>query len=279
MIDLIRKYSKIIPLAAIALCAVLLIVSLILLPKTVSNAQPTDDSEVTDESGNEVTTAGDRPTAVYTTETVTLGQSKDMGTGYIDQIVFLGDSTTYHLMAREVLAGGRNTKQVWTGSSGWLNLDSTITNTTILYPDTGEEIKISEAATLKKPKYLIITLGADYGVAYLNDQDFAKYYTRLVEEIKAASPDTKIMLQSIFPVTSDYQNNHEKLTNSNIDKKNQVIKQIAVDCNVRYLNTAETLKGSSNCLKPEYDNGDGIHLTKSAYEDILRYIRVHAYTD
>ena len=65
-----------------------------------------------------------------------------------------------------------------------------------------------------------------------------------------------------------------------IDTANTWVKAIAADNGCRYLDTQSVLKDGSNCLKAEYCNSDdGIHLTASAYQAILAYIRTHAVTD
>lgn len=209
---------------------------------------------------------------------VTLGQTPDMGQEYIDSIIFLGDSTTYHMINRAVLTGGKETKQVWSGALGTLTLDGNIHKTTVVYPDTGTEMTVAEAAAQKKPKYMVITLGVN-GVAYANETQFKAYYGKLIAAIKAASPDTKIMLQSIFPVSEGYDQKGGKLCNANIDIANGWIVQIASEHGCKYLDTASVLKNGNGAMIALYDSGDGIHMTADAYKQVLQYIRTHGYTD
>ena len=91
-----------------------------------------------------------------------------------------------------------------------------------------------------------------------------------------ASPKTKIILQSIFPVTAGCVN----LDNTKIDTANKWVKAIAAENGCRYLDTQSILKDDKNCLKENYCNSsDGIHMGKEAYVAILEYIRTHAITD
>ncbi len=232
------------------------------------------------------TDAGDLPVVGTPDPSVVLEESADMGQEYIDSIIFLGDSTTYHMINRAVLTGGKQTKQVWSGASGWLNLDGTIHTTTIRYPDTGEEMTVAEAVALKKPEYLVITLGIDYGVAYCNQAKFTTYYGKLLAAIKQASPDTKIMLQSIFPVSASYEQGfidagkeETGITNAKIDTANTWVMQLAKEYGCKYLDTASVLKNENGAMSAIYDAGDGIHMTADAYKAILQYIRTHGYTD
>ena len=220
----------------------------------------------------------DLPVNITPDPDVTLSESADMGQSYIDSIIFLGDSTTYHMINRAVLTGGKDTKQVWSGNKGTLTLDGNIHKTSIVYPDTGAEMTIAEAAAAKKPKYMVITLGVN-GVAYATETQFKAYYDKLITAIKQASPDTKIILQSIFPVSESYDQKGGKLCNANIDIANGWIMQIASEHGCKYLDTASVLKNDNGAMIALYDNGDGIHMTADAYRAVLQYIRTHGYTD
>ena len=220
----------------------------------------------------------DVPVSTVPDSAVVLGQSADMGQEYIDSIIFLGDSTTYHMINRAVLTGGKQTKQVWSGALGTLTLDGNIHKTTIVYPDTDTEMTIAAAVAQKKPKYMVITLGVN-GIAYANETQFKAYYGKLITAIEDANPDTKIMLQSISPVSEGYDQKGGKLCNANIDIANGWIKQIAAEHGCKYLDTASVLKNDSGTMIAAYDNGDGIHMTADAYKAVLQYIRTHGYTD
>ena len=207
---------------------------------------------------------------------VTLPLTEDAGIAYQDSLTFVGDSLTAHLINRGVLTDGTNTKQVWRSQTNMINLNSQVTSAKIILPSTGELMTIAEAAKAEKPSILIITLGTDWGVAYLNETDFKDCYSRLIKDIQKASPETTIILQSIFPVTASC----TLLDNAKIDNANRWVKAIAADNGCAYLDTQSILKDQNNCLKEEYCNSsDGIHLGKNAYEAILQYIRTHAVTE
>ena len=87
-----------------------------------------------------------------------LAETADAGQAYIDKIVFLGDSTTYGLRAYKMLAGGKDTTQVWTPKTGTLTL-SQASFATIVYPETDEELTIADAVAKKKPEYLVLHEG------------------------------------------------------------------------------------------------------------------------
>ncbi len=204
---------------------------------------------------------------------VVLPQTADAGMAYQDKLTFVGDSLTAHLASRGVLSGGTNTTQVWRTTTNMLNLNSEITSARIVLPGTGESVTIAQAAAKVQPPILIITLGTDWGVSYLNETDFKACYGDLVRAVKEASPTTTVILQSIFPVTAGC----KVLTNEKIDQANTWVKAVAAETGCRYLDTQSVLKDGNNCLKAEYcASTDGIHLTAEAYQVILSYIRTHA---
>ena len=206
---------------------------------------------------------------------VTLPLTEDAGISYQDSLTFVGDSLTAHLASRGVLSDGTNTKQVWRSESNMINLNSEVTSAKIILPGTGEKMTIAEAAREAQPSILIITLGTDWGVAYLSEAEFKDCYGKLVQAIQKASPQTTVILQSIFPVTAAC----STLDNAKIDAANKWVKAVAAENGCRYLDTQSILKDENNCLKSEYCNStDGIHLGKEAYEAILAYIRTHAVT-
>ena len=239
-----------------------------------NNQQP-DSSAAEQQTGAQTENL---PTSSTPDTSALLGQTADMGQDYIDSIIFLGDSTTYHMINRAVLTDGKQTKQVWSGASGSLTLDSMIHKTTIVYPKTDTEMTIAEAVALEKPKYMVITLGVN-GIAYANETQFKAYYGKLIDAIQDASPETKIILQSIFPVSEAYDQKGGKLCNANIDVANGWVMQLAAEQGCKYLDTATVLKNDNGTMIAAYDAGDGIHMTADGYKAILQYIRTHGYSE
>ncbi len=204
-----------------------------------------------------------------------LKKTEDMGEDYIKRIIFLGDSTTYAMKRYGVLENGTKTNQVWTPASGTLTL-SNATFSTIVYPDDGSEITIAEAVLRKKPEILVITLGVN-GVSFMKEDYFKSSYKALIEEILISSPDTKIILQSIFPIAASY-SKKKSINNTKISKANEWIACIADELELKFANTASVLIGSDGYLPEEYQNGDGLHLNKISLSLELEYLRTHALT-
>ncbi len=232
-----------------------------------TTAAPADTTAPAETTAAPVTT----PTP---TSAVLLPETADMGQSYIDAITFFGDSTTYGMGPYAVLKDGKQTTQVWTPANGTLTLDQAVKKK-IKYPETGEEITAAEAAGRKKPAYLIITLGVN-GISFMNEEQFVTEYTKLVQSIQAASPDSKIMLQSIFPVGANWAK-PESINNQKIVTANGWVVKVAEACGVRYLDTISVLMGDDGYLPAAYQNGDGMHFNAEGYRVVLNYIRTHGW--
>ncbi len=214
---------------------------------------------------------------------VTLKETEDRGQAYLDSFIFLGESTTYHLKSRGVLSGGTETTQVWAPAGGTLNLDQTTASVPLLYPETGEYLTFSEALSRKQPAFLLLTFGLNGAVQNVKrgEEYYKSCYRKLLDTAIAASPKTKIILQSGFPVAANMDMSAYSCTldqlNGHIDTINGWVWELAEEYGLRYLSTNEILKDENGRLKTVYQNGDGHHLTRSAYLEILHYIRTHGY--
>lgn len=267
---------------AIILCLVLVLFSLLFAsctkggatgtptPDPTENTLPSDNGE-----GGTGTDATPEPTVPATAEpTCELTETEDAGQEYIDKLTFLGDSTTYGLAYYGMLSDKEDTTQVWTPASGTLTL-SNQSFATIVYPDSGEEITIAAAVTAKKPEYLVITLGVN-GVSFMAEDYFTSEYTALIQSIQDASPNTKIICNSIYPVASDYPH-LDSINNERILAANGWIRNAAEATGTKYCDSASVLAGDDGFLKQEYCNGDGIHLNSTGFRQVLDYLRTHAY--
>lgn len=269
--------SVIIILLLAAVCVVELIALAVLNVrlKALKESPPSGEISGALDADADGSTGEDQPDVTPTS--AQLSETSDYGMEYIDKIIFVGDSTTNGMKSKayHVLTGGTETKQVWTPESGTLSLDPNIAKALIHNPYSGTDMTIAEAAGQVKPEYMVLTVGLNNGVPFLDEGEFKLCYRKLIGAIMAASPNTKIMLQSIYPVASN--NTKESITNEKIDRANGWIKELAEEYNIKYLNTNPSLKDADGYLKMSYQNGDGIHLNRSGFEAVLNYIRTHGY--
>jgi lysophospholipase L1-like esterase len=196
-----------------------------------------------------------------------LEQTEDAGQEYVDKLYFVGDSTTYHFFK-----GGIDRSHLLVPESLTLMLSSDILSITVRNTD----LTIPEALKEANAEYVIITIGVN-GADNFRENQFKTYYLKLINAIKAESPNTKIILQSVFPVTKEYSDRDIGITNEGIDRINEWVKKIAQEANVKYLDTQSILKDENGAQRIEYNEDDGVHMNAQAYTLILNYIRTHAY--
>lgn len=211
-----------------------------------------------------------------------LPQTNPFDAAYLDTLVFFGESTTAHLRSREVLSGGKKTTQVWADDSGTRMLSSQGLSTPILYPETGELLTVFEACAKKRPSYLVLSFGINGISKFVEHKElYVNNYQKLIHTVQSASPDTKIILQTVYPVraANGFSVDTETL-NRYITVLNDWLFEIASENeNVKIADTASVLRDTDGKLLAAYDAGDGLHLNKQAYQAILHYLGTHAWPE
>lgn len=207
---------------------------------------------------------------------VDLPETADMGQEYQDKLVFLGDSTTYGLGFYDVVPF----TQVWTPASGTMALYNWAIETIDYYapdsPDSAVGLSITDCAARRQPEVLVITLGIN-GIAMLDETSFKQHYTDLIQAIQTASPNTKIICQSLYPVIDSRAPGG--ISNAAVNTANVWVRDVAAATGVRYLNTHDLLMDETGGLRVEYNNGDdqGIHLNADGFAVVLQNLRTHPY--
>ena len=240
---------------------------------TVPTTTTKQETTTTQNGGTSSTTymKGDDPIDAKYADTV-LAETADMGEDYLKDIVFIGDSRTVGYKAYGVLPDGTKTLQVWARESFQLTKYKSAKFT---FPDDGSEKTIEQALAVKKPKIVIIELGLN-SVSYLSKTKFEQAYGGLIDAIKAASPETKIICNSMYGVSRSYKK-QDQINNTKIYTSNKWLMEVAYQKGVKYLNTASVLRDADGYLPENYQSGDGLHLKTAGYRVVLDYIRTHAY--
>ncbi|HQB81398.1 MAG TPA: SGNH/GDSL hydrolase family protein [Bacillota bacterium] len=205
-----------------------------------------------------------------------LPPSEDMGMEYIDRITFICDSPTYWMWPLGLFSDGKDSKQIWTGPEGTMTLAYQSTYH-ILDPYDKKQRPIRDMVSLHPPDILIIALGIN-GISFMDEAYFTKEYKDLVTDIQEISPDTIIILQSIYPITRRYKH-YGSITNAKITKGNSWILAMAEELGCSYLDTFSVLLNDEGMAKDELMLKDGLHPNREGLTLILDYIRTHAYVE
>ena len=110
---------------------------------------------------------------------------------------------------------------------------------------------------------------------FLKEDDFKRIYAEMLIGISRSSPKTKIIAQSILPLSDKSVKYYKKLTKEAVVKANGWIEEVCGDLGVDYLPTHDLLTDDNGYLKTEYQNDEYLHLTSAAYEIILKNLENH----
>lgn len=189
---------------------------------------------------------------------------------WFDDAAFLGDSltvgyTTYNINVGKALVCA------YEGAS-----PNDIVNRTTMNSDVrGEEIPLDVLAQAQ-PKKLYVLMGAN-SLAYstTNDEGFLNYYGRMLDDLKAALPDTTIYVQSVLPVQAEVQETMPGLTPERVSSINASLSAMAAEKGCLYLALYETLVDENGYLRSDYAQPDGLHLSGSGYSAWVDYLCTH----
>jgi hypothetical protein len=203
-----------------------------------------------------------------------LAETEDAGQDYIDSTLFLGDSNTARFMRVQNENGETfTTKENTIGVVG-MGIDAISTLkcmqfTTGLYT-------MPEAVKILQPERVIITFGTNNLSGSSTDAtSFITRYTAQIQTIEEAYPSVDIIINSIPPVARSRTYTHVTMTQ--IDAYNKAIVQMCEDNGWKYLNSAETLKGTDGYAQEGFTISDGLHLSAAGLSALFDYIRTHAW--
>ena len=144
----------------------------------------------------------------------------------------------------------------------------------------GFSARLNSAVIDLAPRKLFINIGTNDISApdYVREKMLAKYRA-LLERIRAALPETKIIVMSYYPV-----NRTERFettwfgfrTNQEIDAVNAELKLMAEDMSLDYINVTDCLKDENGDLIADV-SVDGMHMLPEGYERVFDIIRPFVY--
>jgi hypothetical protein len=184
-----------------------------------------------------------------------LTQTEAESSVYLDDLYLIGDSITKGLWEYELFPKERIYAEMA------VNVYS-ITRYPIVETAPDVKIKVTEALKQTKPHKIIITLGINE-LGWMTPKQFIGYYSKFIDQIFEATPDSTIILQSISPIKKDKET--IDFNNRKINYFNFLILELAESKGILFLNSCQTLKDENGYLPDKYDDGDGIHISKKAY--------------
>ena len=226
------------------------------------------DSVPTDTTGDGESTDLSNHYQIDNTSSALLAETADAGTEYLDSTLFLGDSNTVRLYNNGLISLQQFCAKEGIGTQVALNEGIvTFKNDTTHYT-------IAQAVAKMKPRRVVMTFGTnDTGMEVA---DFISNYTALVQAIQEAYPYTDIIVNTVPPIPENH-SNYPHMDQVKIDDFNMALLNMCEQLGVRFLNTAEVLKGENGYGQLDYYTDGDIHLKSAGLKAALNYLRTHAY--
>ena len=196
-----------------------------------------------------------------------LTETADAGSEYQDSTLFLGDSNTVRLYNNGLISLQQFCAREGIGTQVALN------EGIVTFKGDNNHYTIAQAVAKMKPRRVVMTFGTnDTGMEV---QDFISNYTALVQAIQAAYPYTDIIVNTVPPIPENH-SSYPHMDQAKIDDFNMALLNMCEQLGLKFLNTAETLKGENGYGNPDYYTDGDIHLKSAGLKAALTYLRTHA---
>ncbi len=199
--------------------------------------------------------------------TALLTETADAGTDYLNDTLFLGDSNTVRLYNNGLISLQQFCAKEGIGTQVALN------EGIVTFKKDSNHYTIPQAVAMMKPRRVVMTFGTnDTGMEV---PDFIAHYTALIQAIQQSYPYTDIIVNTVPPVPADH-SNYPHMDQAKIDDFNMALLGMCEQLGVRFLNSAEALKGSDGYGIADYYTSGDIHLKSAGLKAVLNYLRTHA---
>ena len=199
--------------------------------------------------------------------TALLTETADAGTDYLNDTLFLGDSNTVRLYNNGLISLQQFCAKEGIGTQVALN------EGIVTFKRDSNHYTIPQAVAMMKPRRVVMTFGTnDTGMEV---SDFIAHYTALIQAIQQSYPYTDIIVNTVPPVPADH-SNYPHMDQARIDDFNMALLEMCEQLGVRFLNSAEALKGSDGYGIADYYTSGDIHLKSAGLKAVLNYLRTHA---
>ena len=199
--------------------------------------------------------------------TALLTETADAGTDYLNDTLFLGDSNTVRLYNNGLISLQQFCAKEGIGTQVALN------EGIVTVKKDSNHYTIPQAVAMMKPRRVVMTFGTnDTGMEV---SDFIAHYTALIQAIQQSYPYTDIIVNTVPPVPADH-SNYPHMDQARIDDFNMALLDLCEQLGVRFLNSAEALKGSDGYGIADYYTSGDIHLKSAGLKAVLNYLRTHA---
>lgn len=191
-------------------------------------------------------------------------RGKDISNSYFHHSAFIGDSRTEGFLLYNGLtrAGNYGVKA--------LTVDGFFQKQ-VISNGSGGKITVAEAIQHKEYDTFYVMFGMNE-LGWASEKTFIAKYGQVIDTIRRYHPNSKIVVQSILPVSAEKSANDPVHNNPKIVHYNTLIERMCVEKSVDYFNVAARFTDEEGALFAEAST-DGIHLNKKYCNLWMDYLK------
>ena len=184
---------------------------------------------------------------------------------YLGETTFIGDSRTNGLLTYQLLPP----EQVFAldGSTQKTIRDDPF----IQFGPDSDRLTVEQAVEQRQPHRLVIAFGVN-AIPLMTEEEFMQEYDLLIDQLTGVSPNSRIVIQAILPVSGWKHQEMSYLTNENIDHYNQLLKEYSEENGYVFFDISSEFKDEEGNLAREFDAGDGLHFNQNFYQHYIQLL-------
>lgn len=190
---------------------------------------------------------------------------------FYDDAGFIGDSVSYSLLLRanQTREFGSATFFVRGGNgiAGYVNRYKTI-------GFRGQEYTIEEAVALSGVKKIFVMIGVN-DLGFMSVEETMAYYTTMMDNILALSPDLEVYLESLLPVIDT---GIQGAKNSHVNALNDLLKVYAEDNGFHYIDVAPYIRDHTGNMPLAYSSDASTHMNYEGTDIWIQVLKLYAAT-
>ncbi|MBO6129496.1 MAG: hypothetical protein J6P79_11465 [Pseudobutyrivibrio sp.] len=187
---------------------------------------------------------------------------------YFDDALFIGDS---RMLGLSQYCQALSSRATFYAEKSLTIYD--IKNTEWIDDGDGNKVSLAKAIEGKHFSKIYIMVGINE-IGTGDVESFKDAYAKVVYGLMYLQPDATIFINSIMHVSQEKDTTDELYNNTNINERNEALKEIADNSRIFYLDINEAVDDENGNLKAE-TTGDGVHLKAAYYEPWHQYLLSH----
>ena len=134
------------------------------------------------------------------------------------------------------------------------------------------ELDAYSIAKLYQPEDIYLWMGMN-DINVVSEESFVTYLENIAENLKKVSPDSRIHIVSITPISKGHRWNSTCDGTNRINRYNAAAEKACTEKGFAdWINVHDNLADSEGYLLSSYTSGDGLHIGTSAYKSVLNDI-------